>query len=115
MLSLSHEMLILLPEADDGLPEVIKMISEKPDHLVNVLTSKHFIEEEILLKLPKFYLGGESIKLNDALRNMGLKTIFTDDADFSGITGDRSVSVSDVYHQAMIEVRSLIFIIFSKH
>ncbi|VUZ46868.1 unnamed protein product [Hymenolepis diminuta] len=98
-----HEMLILLPEDDDGFPEVLKMINENPAYLTEVLTSDQYFEEEVILKMPKFYLGGDSIQMNPELKKMGLKTIFCD-ADFSGITGDRSLSVSEVYHQAMIEV-----------
>lgn len=97
-------MLILLPDADDGLPNVIKKINENPNHFVEILTSSQYANREILLKMPKFYLEGQSIKLNDELRKMGLKSIFCGDADFSRITGDRSLYVSGVYHQAMIEV-----------
>nr|CDS31921.1 serine protease inhibitor [Hymenolepis microstoma] len=99
-----YEMLILLPEDDHGFPEVLRDINENPANLTEVLTSDQYFEEEVILKMPKFYLGGDSIELTSELQKMGLKTIFNDSADFSGITGDRSLFVSDVYHQAMIEV-----------
>ncbi|KAM7540167.1 hypothetical protein Aperf_G00000043550 [Anoplocephala perfoliata] len=99
-----HEMLILLPDQVDGFLSLLKKINENPAHLLEVLTSDQYFEEEVILKMPKFSFGGDSIQINRELANMGLKSIFSEKADFSGITGDKSLILSDVYHQAMIDV-----------
>uniref|UniRef100_A0A5K3EPT6 SERPIN domain-containing protein n=1 Tax=Mesocestoides corti TaxID=53468 RepID=A0A5K3EPT6_MESCO len=100
-----HEMLIVLPEEEKGLPDVLKKLKENPESFKELFTSDQYFDTEVILKLPKFCLGGESMELKDALVQMGLGSIFSEkDADFSGITGDRSLTVSDVYHQAVIEV-----------
>ncbi len=98
-------MLIVLPEKNDGLPEVLKKMKENPKWFSEIFTSDQYFPENVVLRLPKFCLGGESIQLKEPLANMGLKSIFNGEhADLSGITGDRSLCVSDVYHQAVIEV-----------
>lgn len=102
-------MLILLPEQVDGFPIVLKKINENPAHLYEVLNSDQYFEEEVILKMPKFSLGDDSIQISRELLDMGLKSIFSEQADLSGITGDKSLILSDVYHQAMIDVILLSF------
>ena len=38
------------------------------------------------------------------LNEMGLIDPFTDDADFSGISGNKDLKISNAYHKAFIEV-----------
>lgn len=103
--SLSHEMLIVLPNKKEGLPDVLKRLGEQPDWFKEIFTSNQYFSDEVILRMPKFILGGESIQLKEALSNMGLQSIFSEQtADLSGITGDKSLTVSDVHHQAIIEV-----------
>ena len=98
-------MLVVLPEKTDGLPALIKKLSENPTYFAEILTSDQYFETEVILKLPKFHLGGKSIELKENLQKMGLASIFEPGlADFSGITGDKSLCVADVYHQAVIDV-----------
>ncbi|KAL5112784.1 Intracellular coagulation inhibitor 2 [Taenia crassiceps] len=101
----THEMLIVLPEKKDGFGKVLKQLCADPKHLVEILTSDQYFDTEVVLKLPKFSLGGGNMQLKEPLCRMGLKSTFDmDRADFSGITAERALSVSDVYHQAVIDV-----------
>nr|CDS22753.1 serine protease inhibitor [Echinococcus granulosus] len=101
----THEMVIVLPEKNDGLPNLLKQLSANAKHLEEMLTSDQYFDTEVVLKLPRFSLGGHNMKLKEPLHRMGLKSAFdAERADFSGITSDRSLAVSDVYHQAVIDV-----------
>lgn len=53
--------------------------------------------------MPKFEIDLET-RLAGALEAQGLGIAFSGDADFSAMTGDRSLSISDVVHQAVIKV-----------
>lgn len=56
------------------------------------------------LELPKFRLDS-SFSLNGALETLGLGDMFREGvADFSGMTGDRELYVSQVVHKAMVAV-----------
>ncbi|XP_016086169.1 alpha-1-antitrypsin homolog [Sinocyclocheilus grahami] len=55
------------------------------------------------LFLPKFSITATS-KLNDILQDMGMTDAFSDTADFSGMTGEVKVKVSQVVHQAVLSV-----------
>lgn len=59
-------------------------------------------EEISILALPKFTVEGETISLKDALSALGMEESFSDAADFDIIND--SLYVSDVLHQAKIEV-----------
>lgn len=91
-------MVILLPkgrlEAFESqlTPELLSRIlsSTKPERL-----------DEICI--PKFELNTK-YQLNQPLEDLGLKTPFTPEADFSGIDGRRDLYISLVIHQAYVKV-----------
>merc|ERR1712167_543739 len=62
-------------------------------------------KEEGVIFLPRFKIGSESpaVDLTPALKAMGLSTIFTDFADFSGIS-HTPLKVSTVRHKVVISV-----------
>ncbi len=53
--------------------------------------------------MPKFEIDLET-KLAEPLKKQGLGIAFGGDADFSAMTGDKSLSISDVIHHAVIKV-----------
>jgi serpin B len=57
----------------------------------------------VQLGLPKFDFG-TATSLGATLQAMGVTTSFTDRADFSGITADANLFITDVVHQANITV-----------
>lgn len=57
----------------------------------------------IELKFPKFEFESE-ISLAKTLAAMGMPEAFSGEADFSGMTGDKDLFISDVFHKAYIGV-----------
>lgn len=58
---------------------------------------------QVQLAMPRFeYEAGA--KLKGALTQLGMEQAFTDDADFSGMTGKPELCISDVYHKAYVAV-----------
>jgi len=54
--------------------------------------------------MPKFEFDSE-FRLNDTLAEMGMPIAFSPgDADFSGMTGNRELFISDVIHKAFVSV-----------
>ena len=60
-------------------------------------------ETQVSLTFPKFSIETKA-ELADLLAALGMPTAFTDDADFSGITKAEQLVISNVIHQANIDV-----------
>ena len=60
-------------------------------------------DRQVVLGLPKFS-AQSSLSLSEALQAMGMPTAFGGSADFTGITTDEPLAISDVIHQANIDV-----------
>ncbi|OGN97693.1 MAG: serine protease [Chloroflexi bacterium RBG_13_51_36] len=59
---------------------------------------------QVTLTMPKFEFESE-FSLNDALSEMGMPIAFSEgDADFSGMTGERTTFISHVIHKAFVAV-----------
>jgi len=56
------------------------------------------------VQLPKFTLTVGPFSLHEGLETLGMKSAFTDQADFTGITTDAPISLSDVLQKAFIAV-----------
>lgn len=97
--SYDYCMTILLPTRIDG-AEVLKRNISEP--LLQELF-QHLVEREANVYLPKFKLETEYF-LKDHLKNLGINRIFGTGADFSGITSDAELVVSDVVHKTVLEV-----------
>ena len=61
-------------------------------------------KEEVDIYLPKFKIETPVLNLNQHLQNLGIQKAFTTGADFSGITGNKDLHISDVLHKAYIDV-----------
>jgi serpin B len=57
----------------------------------------------VALTMPRF-LFASGFRLADALTSMGMPAAFADDADFSGMTGNRDLFLADVIHKAFVSV-----------
>ena len=97
-------MLILLPKEDD-----INSI-EAELNIKNLLKYKKLLKpEKVELSLPRFKFETKYFMAKDLVR-MGITDAFTlgidfgGKADFSGMTGDRLLNISEVIHQAFVEV-----------
>lgn len=92
-------MTILLPSERNGI-----------EHLKSALTTQNLNKaiarmypKDMKLKLPKFKLETK-YTLKPTLESLGIKKIFSADADLSGISGAKNLYVSDVLHKAVLEV-----------
>ncbi|KAF3696008.1 Serpin A3-5 Precursor [Channa argus] len=92
----SYSMLLLLP---DNMATLENAIS--PGHITKWLKWKKFRKYQIYV--PKFSIK-TYYKLNNVLTEMGITDIFGDRADLSGISPGQKVAVSEVVHQATLDV-----------
>lgn len=93
-------MLVLLPDAVDGLPALERSLSA--DNLAKWTSSLSY-EDRVIVSLPRFKIT-QQFELSSTLESMGLKTAFASSADFSGMTGDKSLDISAAIHKAYIDV-----------
>jgi serpin B len=94
-----YNMLILLPKKNDGLASLESQLTyDNYQQWISMM-----MKEEVTISLPKFTLT-ESYNLENTLQSMGMTQAFSDQADFSGITGKPDLKISKVLHKAFIEV-----------
>lgn len=91
-------MLVLLPKDDDlaALEE-----SLNPQNISNWKSGLQ--KERVDVYLPKFKFETKYFMAED-LKEMGMPTAFSGVADFSGMTGKKDLFISEVIHQAFVEV-----------
>jgi serpin B len=91
-------MVVLLPKAADGLGELEKSLSaDKRAGWVGKLR-----EQEVIVSLPKFKTTSE-FRLKGPLTALGMGKAFRG-GDFSGITAEENLPISDVVHKAYVDV-----------
>jgi serpin B len=67
-------------------------------------TITHLRSKEVSLTMPQFEFDSQ-FELEDTLSAMGMRDAFSpDDADFSGMTGNRTLYISRVVHKAFVSV-----------
>lgn len=103
-----HEMLLVIPYKNDGLPSVLQKITSPGGHKAfgELFDKSKYFRGRIDLFLPRFKLGGgESVDLKEPLGKMGVGTLFSESqADLSKINRNEQLYVSKMVHKAMIEV-----------
>lgn len=90
-------MVILLPEAGkfEAFEEILN--AQQVDAIINDLQNT-----QITLTMPRFEFESE-FSLKDTLAEMGMPIAFSPgEADFSGMTGNRELLISDVVHKAFV-------------
>jgi len=91
-------MLVLLPK-DEDLEALENSLSSE-----NLSKWKKDLKEErVKIFIPKFKFETKYFMAKD-LEEMGMSTAFSGSADFSGMTGKRDLFISQVIHQAFVEV-----------
>ncbi|CAG0912961.1 unnamed protein product [Notodromas monacha] len=97
----STSMFLLVPREVDGLEALENALTH--EMLEKVISTKG-ARRELTVVLPKFKLES-SFTLSKTLSKLGMPSVFNaGEADFSGITGDKSLFVSEGYHKAFLEV-----------
>jgi len=91
---------IVLPNQRDGLKNLRNNLN---DFAVIEKSINELREVEVHTTIPKFKIEG-SYSLKDELSRLGMKEVFTRNADLSGIDGRKDLAVSAVIHKAVIEV-----------
>ncbi len=95
-------MIILLPRELDGLASVEKQLTgPRLQELLSGLD--HAPETKTVVNLPMFKLDCR-LPLTRELAAMGMPSAFQGRADFSGISSPRGLFISDVVHQAFVDV-----------
>ncbi|MGI0018746.1 MAG: serpin family protein [Nitrosotalea sp.] len=92
-------MIVLLPKNND-LGALVSSLSVEKLHQLN----NNMATESVTVYIPKFTLDTK-YTLNDYLSSMGMPSAFSPiDADFTGITGNKDLSISTAVHQAFVKV-----------
>jgi serpin B len=58
---------------------------------------------DVIVSVPKFKMTS-SFGLGDTLKSMGMKSAFSDKADFSGMNGNKDFFISAIIHKAYVDV-----------
>ena len=90
---------IILPKKLFGIEEIEKKMNN--DFFKKILDSIYYTKTS--LSIPKLKLES-SYELSDALKKAGLKSAFTSEADFSGITKETPLMLDQVLHKAWIDL-----------
>jgi len=90
---------IILPKKLFGIEDIEKKLNI--DFFNEIIDSTYSAKTSLFI--PKLKLES-SYKLEDALKNLGLKTAFTSEADFSGITKEAPLMLDQVLHKTWIEL-----------
>jgi serpin B len=92
-------MVILLPASGNFETFEQELQAQQVDGIIEALQSTR-----VTLTMPKFEFESE-FSLKDTLSEMGMSDAFSPvDADFSGMTGNRELFISDVIHKAFVAV-----------
>jgi len=93
-------MIIFLPTASSELSDIINNMDK--DSYLEIINSMS--RQKVDIYLPKFEIKTPLYKINDYLKNLGIKNAFSGNADFSGLDGIGGLFISDVLHKAYIDV-----------
>jgi serpin B len=94
-------MLVFLPKETEGIKELENTLTAET---LNVLLSK-MKPTKVDVYFPKFKMNWGTFSLNNTLAALGMPDAFIPEkADFTGINGKGGIWISDVFHQAFIEV-----------
>jgi len=91
-------MIILLPDIGKFESVQNSLDAALVEHIVSDLQSR-----QVDLTMPKFQFESE-FSLADTLAAMGMPAAFSGDADFSAMTGNRELTITDVVHKAFVSV-----------
>ena len=91
-------MVILLPEAGQFEAFEEGLQAQQVSDIISGLQPT-----EVALTMPQFEFDSE-FSLKDTLAGMGMPIAFSDRADFSGMTGNPELLISDVVHKAFVAV-----------
>jgi len=92
------EMVVLLPDAGMFAEFEKSLDADKAGSII-----KAIVPRQVALSMPRFKFESE-FSLGKLLSSMGMPTAFSSQADFSGMTGNLELSISEVIHKAFVGV-----------
>ncbi len=92
-------MIIFLPSREEGLTRLEQSLSVKGVHTMTSSLRTRNVD----VYLPRFRLNTK-LYLSRILARMGMSDAFSEEADLSGMTGNKELQVSKVIHQAYVDV-----------
>src|SRR5262249_26291912 len=95
----SLSLVIVLPDDKDGLPAIEADLSEKK--IASWVGELH--RGRVDVAFPRFKVTAE-MELAQTLQQLGMRRAFTGGADFSGITTEAALEISNVIHKAFVDV-----------
>jgi len=95
----NFQMLVILPHKGIDLKKVTAQLSQSELQKLAQLPSK-----ELALALPKFKLESQSMSLKDTLASLGMKSAFTNHANFTKITDTNDLKIADIVHKTYIAI-----------
>lgn len=93
-----QSMVIALPRPDAGMADAEAAL--QPEMINRLLRSG---SRDVVATVPKFKLT-ESLGLKEVLERLGMEDAFRNGADFSKMSFDNDLAISDVIHKAFIEI-----------
>ncbi len=93
-----HSMVVVLPNEGTPLATIEKKMNPNMFDMLG-----YGYKPDVELALPKFKLT-QPLNLNSYLQNLGIKTAFTNAADFSKMADGQALMISDVVHKAFVEI-----------
>lgn len=94
-------MIILLPKKKDGLLAFEKKLTA--ERLADISTQLAQSWASVDMYIPKFKISHRP-ELTECLQSMGMLTAFTEQADLSGISGEKPLYIGSAVHKAFVEV-----------
>ena len=93
--------LIILPRENVDINKYISSLNSNETSLSDLISNLKF--SKVNLDLPKFKLEFFS-SLKETLKDMGMATAFTNDADLTGLREERNLKIDDVLHKTFLKV-----------
>jgi serpin B len=95
-------LILIIPKSAKELDQIQKALSlDQLTTWINQLTLK-----KVSLVLPKFQLN-QFVNLDNSLQKLGLKDVYTDQADFTKISGEKGLMLSQTFHRSIFSVTQM--------
>jgi serpin B len=93
--------LIILPRENSDINKYISSLNTNGNSLSDLISKLKY--SKVNLELPKFKLEFFS-SLKETLKDMGMTTAFTNNADLTGLREERNLKIDDVLHKTFLSV-----------
>ncbi len=81
-----------------------RVVSSLGNYTLDKIKRNITTEYDVVLSLPKFKITTETMELVGNFKALGMKSAFSDSADFSSISDDKGLEITQILHKAFIEI-----------